>query len=256
MLETWKLSFQIVYRNWLVYRKDLISNISPTVTDPAFYILSLGLGLGAYVSEMNGRSYMEFLAPGMAVSSAMWTAFFETSYGFYVRMTFENVFKAMLTTPIGVREIIIGEFMWVSVKGAIMIFGVSLALMPFGLFKNPLNLLLIPMVGVLVALPLGALGLIASCLIRNINQFQITYSLVISPLYFFSGVFFPVENMPLALKTAASCLPLYHGVLVARSLYWDQNILQTLLTSVPVLLLHSAVLLTIAYRLVSKKLQE
>lgn len=256
MLETWKLSFKIVYRNWLVYRKDLISNISPTVTDPAFYILSLGLGLGAYVTEMNGRSYMEFLAPGMAVSSAMWTAFFETSYGFYVRMTFENVFKAMLTTPIGVREIIIGEFMWVSFKGAVMIFGVSLALMPFGLFKNPLNLLLIPFVGVLVALPLGALGLIASCLIRNINQFQITYSLVISPLYFFSGVFFPVESMPSVLKTAAACLPLYHGVLAARSLYWDENIVQAMMTSVPVLIMHSVVLLTIAYWLVSKKLQE
>src|SRR4051812_35549728 len=125
MLETLKLSFHIVRRNWWVYRKDLIANISPTIADPAFMILSLGVGLGSFVAEVHGHTYLQYLAPGLAVSTAMFTAFFETSYGFYIRMTFENIFKAMLTTPIGVNELVVGEFIWVALKGALMVSCVS-----------------------------------------------------------------------------------------------------------------------------------
>src|SRR5688500_9056468 len=109
MLESLKLSFHITQRNWMVYRKDLIANISPTVADPAFIMLSLGLGLGSYLTNVAGMSYMQYLAPGLTVATSLFTSFFESSYGFFVRMTYENVFKAMLTTPIGVREVVIGE---------------------------------------------------------------------------------------------------------------------------------------------------
>src|SRR4051794_543739 len=196
MLDTLKLSWHIVRRNWWVYRKDFLANISPTIADPAFMILSLGVGLGGFVARVEGHPYLQYLAPGLAVSTAMFTAFFETSYGFYIRMTYENIFKAMLTTPIGVREIVLGEFLWVALKGALMVVGVSVVLLAFGLFKQPVNLWLAPFVGILVAFPLGCLGLLSSCYVRNINQFQTVYSFLISPLYFFSGIFFPLEQMP------------------------------------------------------------
>src|SRR6516162_6387991 len=137
MRDTLALSWHIVRRNWWVYRKDFVANISPTLADPAFFILSLGLGLGGFIANVHGRSYIQFLAPGLAASTAMFTAFFETSYGFYVQLTYENVFKAMLTTPIGVNEIVIGEFIWVAVKGALMVTAVSIVLAAFGLFENP-----------------------------------------------------------------------------------------------------------------------
>ena len=109
MLESLFLSFHITRRNWTVYKKDLIANISPTVADPALVMVSLGLGLGAFITNVEGMSYMQYLAPGLTVATALFTSFFESSYGFYVRMTYENVFKAMLTTPIGVKEVVIGE---------------------------------------------------------------------------------------------------------------------------------------------------
>lgn len=256
MLETWRLSWHIVRRNWWVYRKDFIANISPTIADPAFFILSLGIGLGAYISEgVEGRSYLQYLAPGMAVSTAMFTAFFETSYGFYVRMTFENIFKAMLTTPIGIPEVVRGEFLWVAIKGAFMIGGVSSVLALFGLGTPSFYLLLCPLVGVLVALPLGAMGLVASCMVKNINQFQTVYSFLISPLYFFSGIFFPVSQMPPVLQMIAKALPLYHGVCLSQSLFWNENILDTWLVHAPILLVYTAVLLTLASVQVRKRLQ-
>lgn len=220
MLETIRLSWHVVRRNWAVYRKDLISNISPTVADPLLFLLSLGVGLGAYVSGIEGQSYSEFLAPGLIMSTALMTAFFESSYGFYVRMSFENVYKAMLTTPIGVREVIIGEFIWVSLKGAVMSLGVGLVLAGFGLAKSFPLLVFLPLLGALVSLPCGAMGLIATSFVKNINQFQTVYSFVIAPLFFFSGIFFPVERQILPIKIIAYAFPLANGVKLGQNIFW------------------------------------
>lgn len=255
MLETLRLSLHIVRRNWWVYRKDFLANISPTLTDPAFLILSLGVGLGSYVANVEGRSYLAYLAPGLAVSTALFTAFFETSYGFYVRMTYENIFKAMLTTPISVREIVLGEFIWVALKGALMVFGVSVVLYAMGLFKSPVHLLLAPFVGILVSFPLGCMGLLSSCYVSNINQFQTVYSFLISPLYFFSGIFFPLEQMPAGLQLVAKIMPLYHGVRLSQALYWNENIGATWLTHVPVLLAYSVILFIWTFRQVKLTLE-
>ncbi len=255
MLETLRLSSHIVRRNWWVYRKDFLANISPTITEPSLMMLSLGVGLGSFVAQVEGHTYLQYLAPGLAVSTAMFTAFFETSYGFFVRMTYENVFKAMLTTPIGISEIVIGEFLWVALKGALMMSFVALFLSFFGLFANPLRFELVPLVGVLIALPLGATGLLASCWVKNINQFQSVYAFVISPLYFFSGIFFPVAQMPQAMQWVAKSLPLYHAVQMSQAIFWDQDIGYAFLVHAPVLLIYSAVLLTLAYFQLKKKLQ-
>jgi lipooligosaccharide transport system permease protein len=255
MLETWKLSFHIVRRNWWVYRKDFIANISPTLLDPAFMLVSLGVGLGTFINQVHERSYAAYLAPGLAISTAMFTAFFETSYGFYVRMTFENVFKAMLTTPIGIREVVLGEFLWVALKSALMVTGVSVVLLAFGLVSAPVNLLMVPLVGILIGLPLGAMGLLSTCYVRNINQFQTVYSFLISPLYFFSGIFFPLDQMPQWVQLVAKALPLYHGVALSQSLFWNENIVAAWSVHAPVLILYAAALLAWAYRALKRKLQ-
>lgn len=249
------LSWHIVRRNWWVYRKDFIANISPTIADPLLFLLSLGVGLGAMVSQVDGHSYVEFLAPALTVSTALFTAFFETSYGFYVRMTFENVFKAMLTTPIGVGEVIVGEYIWVALKGAIMVFGVSLVLLAFGLFKNPLLLPLTVLIGILVALPCGAMGLLATSFVKNINQFQTVYSFIISPLFFMSGLFFPLDQMPQILQWIALALPLAHGVEVARAVFWNENVGQSFLIHGSILVLYSIVLCWLGFNRIRRKLQ-
>src|ERR1700761_5901669 len=106
-----QLAWCVVVRNWVVYRKDFLANISPTLADPALMMTALGMGLSPFIGNIHGLSYSQYLAPGMAATTVLFTAFFECSYGFYVRMTFESVFKAMLTTPIGTREVVFGEYL-------------------------------------------------------------------------------------------------------------------------------------------------
>lgn len=254
MLESIRLFFQITHRNWIVYRKDLLANISPTVADPALILVSLGLGLGSYLTNIEGRSYMQFLAPGLTVATSLFTSFFESSYGFYVRMSFENVFKAMLTTPIGVREVVFGELIWVALKGAAMAVGVAIVLALCGLMVNPWLIPLVSIVGCLVALPCGAMGLLATAWVRNINQFQTVYSFLIAPLYFLSGIFFPIEKMSPAVRVVAELFPLIHGVRIAQAIFWDRDIAEALLFHGGILVVQSVVLCTLAYTQIRKKL--
>lgn len=254
MTESLKLCLHITRRNWVVYNKDFLANISPTLADPAFYILSLGLGLGAYVAQIAGHSYVEFIAPGMTVTTALFTSFFETSYGFYVRMTFENIYKAMLTTPIGVKEIILGEFIWVALKGAVMAFGVSLVLLLFGLMESPILIFLMPIVGILLALPCGAMGLIATAMVRNINQFQTVYSFMIAPMFFFSGCFFPLEKSPAWVQTIAYAFPIAHGVSLAQAVFWNQKLLASFGIHGSAMVLQSLIFAAIAYRKILRRL--
>ncbi|MCO5141457.1 MAG: ABC transporter permease [Oligoflexia bacterium] len=255
MLETLRLCVQLTKRNWIVYRKDLIANVSPTIFEPIFLILSLGVGLGYFITDIDGRSYTAFLAPGLAVSTALFSSFFESSYGFYIRMTFENIFKAMLTTPIGVHEVILGEYIWLSIKGAMMCSLLAIGFACFGLIKSLWLLPLIPIAGVLIALPCGALGLIATSYVKNINQFQTVYAFFIAPLFFFSGIFFPLAQMPNSLKYIAYALPLAHGVEVSRALFWNENVLYVLGVHGGILILYSAILCAFAYYRIQKILQ-
>ena len=254
MLESIKLCLYITLRNWTVYKKDLVANISPTVADPALIMVSLGFGLGAYLTNVEGMSYMQYLAPGLTVATALFTSFFESSYGFFVRMTYENVFKAMLTTPIGVREVVLGEMFWVGLKGAAMAVCVGIVLAVCGLMSNPLYIPLLTVVGFLVALPCGAMGLLATAMVNNINQFQTVYSFIIAPLYFLSGIFFPIAEMSPPVRFVAEFFPLIHGVRLAQSIFWDRGITQAFLYSGSILIIQSLVLCGFAYRKISKKL--
>ena len=248
-----RLSWHVVVRNWTVYRKDFLANISPTLADPALILGSLGMGLSGYVGQIDGMTYAQFLAPGMIATTALFTAFFESSYGFYVRMTFESVFKAMLTTPIGVKEVVTGEFMWVFVRAALMGLGVALVLLILGLLPNPLAILVCPFIAGTLALPCAAIGLLASAWVRNINQFQTVYSFLIAPIFYLSGVFFPVQSGSF-LGNLVQCSPFYHGVKLIQFTVWGHADWSAVLWHAALLLGFALLLCGVSFRFVGRKL--
>lgn len=254
MTETLRLSWLITIRHWRVYRKYFWSNILPTVIEPCFFILSLGLGMSAFVKDIDGLSYATFMGPGLAMSAAMFTAFFECSYGFYVRMRMDGVYKAVFTTPIGPHEVILGELIWVSLKGACMAMGVSLVFVLFGFLPLTVNLLGMAFVGMIVGAGCGAMGLISATMIKNISQFQTVYALIISPLFFFSGNLFPVDRMPMWFQAISHMSPLYHGVSLGQMLMWNRIDVNAFTMHLAELVVMSAVLCMIAWRMVYQKL--
>ena len=251
--ESFRLAWHVVVRNWTVYRKDFLANISPTLADPALIMFSLGMGLSPFIGNIHGHSYAQFLAPGMIATTALFTAFFESSYGFYVRMTFESVFKAMLTTPIGVREVVLGEFLWVFVRAGLMALGVCLVLLALGLLPNPVAVLICPFIAGFLALPCAAIGLLATSWVRNINQFQSVYSFFIAPTYFLSGVFFPLDGRP-NLAVLVQCSPFYHGVRLIQCAVWGEYPLGEMLQHVAALAAFTIALGALAFRRIDRKL--
>lgn len=250
---SFRLSWHVVVRNWTVYRKDFLANISPTLADPALILASLGMGLSGFVGQIHGMSYAQFLAPGMIATTALFTAFFESSYGFYVRMTFESVFKAMLTTPIGVKEVVLGEFLWVFVRAGLMGVGVSLVLLALGLLPNPWAILICPFIAGTLAMPCAAIGLLASAWVRNINQFQTVYSFLIAPIFYLSGVFFPIPSGSL-LGTLVQFSPFYHGVKLIQFTAWGHGDWHAALWHAGLLVLFTVVLCALSFRFIGRKL--
>ncbi len=248
-----RLGWHVVVRNWTVYKKDFVANISPTLADPALLLTTLGMGLSPFIGGINGLTYAQYLAPGMVATTALFSAFFDSSYGFYVRMTFESIFKAMLTTPIGVREVVIGEFLWSAIRAGLMGGSVGLVLAVMGLLPNLWALLAFPFIAGTLAIPCAAIGLLAAGFVRNMNQFQTVYSFLIAPIFYLSAVFFPLDDRPF-LGTLVNLSPFYHGVRLAQMTAWGRWDWAELVLHIVALLAFSLVLGLWASRRIHRKL--
>ena len=217
-------------RNAAMYKKTWKWNILPNFFEPVFYLFSIGLGVGAYISEMGGTTYLAFIAPGLVCVAAMNGASFEVTYNIYVRLVFEKTYDAMLTTPIEPDDVLVGEILWAVTRSCVYGGCFFVVLMLFGLTPLPSSLsviFVIPMTGLLFA----AIGMVFSLRIPNIDMFSFYFTLFLTPLFLFSDVFFPLkERLAGAWLWVAEALPLLHPVRLARAsfrgefsaiIFWD-----------------------------------
>ena len=204
-------------RNAVMYKRTWKWNILPNFFEPVLYLFSIGIGVGAYVSEMGGTSYIAFLAPGLVCVAAMNGASFEVTYNIYVRLVFEKTYDAMLTTPIEPDDVLAGEVVWAVTRAGIYGGCFFVVLLLFGLAPLPSSLwviFVIPITGVLFA----AIGMVFSLRIPNIDMFSFYFTLFLTPLFLFSDVFFPLkERLAGAWLWVAEALPLLHPVRLARA---------------------------------------
>ena len=106
-------------RNFTVYTKLYKSSIALNFVEPMLYLTAMGFGLGAFVHQINGVPYRNFIAPGIIASSSMFAAIYECTYGTYVRMTYQKTFDAILATPVNINDLVAGEIMWGATKSLI-----------------------------------------------------------------------------------------------------------------------------------------
>src|SRR5262252_4364641 len=133
-------------RNASMYRRTWKWNILPNFFEPVFYLFSIGLGVGAYISTMGGLPYIEFIAPGLVCVAAMNGASFEVTYNIFVRMTFEKAYDAMLTTPIEPDDVLAGEVLWAVTRACIYGGCFYIVLMAFRLAPLPSSLFVLPII--------------------------------------------------------------------------------------------------------------
>ncbi len=209
-------AIRVWQRNLAVYRKTWTMNILPNFFEPVFYLLGMGLGLGAYVVRIQDLPYLAYIAPGLVAAAAMNGASFETTYNVFVKLHFGHLYDAIITTPVNIEDVALGELLWAITRAAIYGGSFLLIVILFGAVDPLRGLLLLPLI-LLTGWLFAAIGLTFTGLIPSIELYSYYYTLFLTPLFLFSGIFFPVEERfpPWLLKVAWST-PLYHAVALMR----------------------------------------
>jgi lipooligosaccharide transport system permease protein len=205
------------FRHFRVYTKHLFSNGLPPFLEPLIFLAGIGLGMSKYIETMAGMPYITFLATGLPITAAMFTAAFECSYGTFIRLQFDHVYEGMLAAPLSARDILVGEILWAGSKGVFFSFAVICMVGIFGLIPFPWSLTT-PVIGFFTGIMFASLSLLITSFVKNINHFNFYFTGFLSPMFFFSGVVFPLENLPPVLRPVAEVFPLTHVVRLCRSL--------------------------------------
>jgi len=245
--------FSVWYRHMRVYTKNLLSNGLPPFLEPLLFLLGVGLGLGKYITEtMDGLPYINFLGTGLLVTAAMFTAAYECTFGTFIRLEFEKVYDGMLAAPITVNNLIVGEIIWAGTKGLFFTFAVLCVLMAFGIVELPAGLLT-PLVGFLTGMMFATLSLWVTSFVKTINHFNFYLTGIISPMFFFSGVVFPVSNLPSKIRFVAEIVPLTHAVRLSRAVC-SSHYTPALLASVAYVIVFTVIFGAMAIRRLRRRL--
>ncbi len=240
-------------RNFALYRRTWKLNLLPNFFEPLLYLVSIGIGVGAYVSQMGGVSYVEFLAPGLVAVAAMNGASFEVTYNAYVRLNFEKTYESMLTTPIQPDDVLVGEILWAVTRAGIYGGCFLLVVMAMGLAPLPASLWAVPLIP-LTGLLFAAIGIAFSLRIPSIDLFSFYFTLFLTPLFLFSDVFFPLEErLSGAWLWLAELLPLLHPVRLMRCAFAGE-LRWVLLWDLAYVLVLSGALLAVAARVTRRRL--
>lgn len=205
-------------RNATLFRRGGILYVLPSFLEPVLYLISIGLGIGLYVgSRILGVEYVEFIAPGLVAAAAMNGAVYEATFEVFVKLRFGRLYDAVITTPLEPEDIALGELLWAATRS--LLFGMAslLVAVALGYVASPWALIA-PAAILLVGLVFGLIGLIVTGLVPSMDMFSYFFSLFITPMFLFSGIFFPVSDLPAVVRPVAWLTPLHHGVELLRSL--------------------------------------
>jgi lipooligosaccharide transport system permease protein len=208
-------------RNLLVWRKLAIASVLGNIADPLLYMLALGYGIGAMIGQVDGMSYVAFIGTGMVCQSAMFTSSFEGMYSAFSRMHVQRTWEAIINAPIALDDVMFAEWVWCATKAVMSTAAILVVIEALGFGHTWLALWILPL-GFLVGLCFGAFGLVMNSLAPGYDFFTYFFTLVLTPMLLFSGVYFPVAQMPAWLAGVASVLPLSHAIDIARPLMLDR----------------------------------
>jgi lipooligosaccharide transport system permease protein len=212
-------AIHIVRHRAVFYRRHWRASLFGSFLQPALFLVAFGVGLGGLIDAAradlpDGVRFIQFLAPGLLAAACMQTATSESTWPINDRIRWRGNYFAVVSTPLAPRDIILGELLWIAVRLA-MVSAAFLAVMTaFGVAPWPAAALGIP-AGVLTGLAFSG-PIIAYAAWNTKGDFNTLFRFIITPLFLFSGTFFPVSQLPGPLQLLAASTPLYHGVALVR----------------------------------------
>lgn len=204
------------------YRRTFRASIFGSFGTPILFLTAMGFGLGAYVDRdqdaiLGGVTYLQFLAPGLLASTVMQSASYEATFPILGGLQWMKTFHGMFATPIRARDIALGNIAWIAVRLTLIATIFAAFIVLFGASRSPLIVLAVP-VAVLTGLAFATPIMAFTATQRTPDRFATIFRFGITPLFLFSGTFFPMESLPSFLQPVAWLSPLWHGVDLCRSL--------------------------------------
>lgn len=189
--------------------------------EPMVVMVGLGLGLGQFVELESGQDYVQFITPGLLAAFPMWATIFESGWSSYSRMETQRTFDAMIATPVSIDDVIAGEVLWAATKGllsAFYILLVAVVLTPvYDLAQSPLVIFVLP-VALLGGLMFASMSLLVNAFVSSISQLSYFVTLVIMPMFWSAGVFFPLDDVSETVQIVSWFMPLTHVVNLERAM--------------------------------------
>ena len=221
----------VVMRNLLVWRKLAVPSILGNIAEPLITLVAFGYGVGSLIGQIEGLPYIEYLASGSVAVSAALAATFESLYSAYSRMAVQKTWESILNAPVALDDIVFAEMLWAAMKALFSCTAILVVIFLLGISRSPMMLLALPVLG-LAGITFASIGLVFNAVAKGYDFFTYYFTLVITPMTFLSGVYFPIAQMPPWLQTVAEVLPLKAAVDLVRPLVlgnWPADPLQPLL---------------------------
>jgi len=207
----------VLLRNLLVWRKLAVPSVVGNIAEPLITLGAFGYGFGGLVGQIGGRPYIEFLASGSVTASAALAATFEALYSAYSRMAVQRTWDSILNAPVALDDIVFAEMLWAAMKALFSVTAILVVIFLLGISRAPSMLIALPVLG-LVGVTFASLALVFNALAKGYDFFTYYFTLVITPMTFLSGVYFPTNQMPGWLQMVSSVLPLTAAVELVRPL--------------------------------------
>jgi len=243
-VSAWSTMARVFEHRALQYRRTFRASIFGSFGIPVLFLTAMGLGLGGYVDKsadpvLHGLTYLQFLAPGLLASTVMQTGSFEATFPILGGLQWNKIFHAMFATPIRPADIVYGNVAWIAFRLSLVGAFFGLAIVLFGASMSALVIFAVPcavLTGLAFATPIMAF----TATQRTPDRFATLFRFGVTPLFLFSGTFFPIESLPSFLQPVAWLSPLWHGVDLCRQL-----MLGTIVDTPLLALIHALVLVTL-----------
>lgn len=245
--------FNVWRRNFIQFIRFWSTNFFWVLFEPLVVITAIGYGLGAYVANIQGVSYLDFFFPGFICVTSMTVAFFEATYGNFSKLTYQRVYSAMIQTPIEPEDIVWGEALWAATKGTLSGLGVAIIVAIFG---NIEILMVLPslLVIFLSSFVFAVGGLYVIAIVKNYDGIIYPTCGLIVPMSLLSGTYFPIDQLPSLLKYLIYIFPLTHTVVIVRGFFLGGTLWWEYLLHFLFLILLSSFLLKLASKKITRKL--
>jgi lipooligosaccharide transport system permease protein len=206
------------------FRRSWRSALSSSILTPVLFLAAMGLGLGSFVDDsasaggsLGGVGYLDFLAPGLLATTAMQVGIADASYPVMSAMKWTRQYHAQLATPLRAADVALGHLLWIAIRCVSASLFFVLVMVAFGAVRSWDVVLAVPaaaLTGTAFGAPMAAYAIT----LDTDNAFIGIQRFALMPLFLFSGTFFPLENLPEAIRPLAWVTPMWHGVELCRSL--------------------------------------